>query len=69
MHLWSISMPVTSGCKEAEVASKTAIDVYQWLKEVCSTKLLATPIKLGDPGAVIQANESLFNYKPKVHKT
>ena len=55
-------MPVTSGCKEAKVASKTAIDVYQWLKEVCSTKLLATPIKLGDPGAVIQANESLFNY-------
>ena len=60
-------MPVTTACKEAEVASKTAIDVYQWLK-VCSTKLLATPIKL-DPGAVIQANESLFNYKPKVHKT
>ena len=59
-------MPVTTACKEAEVASKTAIDVYQWLKEVCSTKLLATPIKLGD---VIQVNESLFNYKPKVHKT
>ena len=62
-------MPVTAACKEAEVASKTAINVYQWLKEVCSTKLLATPIKLGDPGAVIQANESLFNYKSKVHKT
>ena len=46
-------MPVTTACKEAEVASKTAIDVYQWLKEVCSTKLLATSIKLGDPGAVM----------------
>ena len=56
-------MPVTSGCKEAEVASKTAIDVYQWLKEVCSTKLLATPIKLGDPGAVIQANDSITNQR------
>ena len=27
MHLWSISMPVITACKEAEVASKTAIDV------------------------------------------
>ena len=62
-------MPVTIACKEAEVASKTAINVYQWLREVCSTKLLATPIKLGGPGDVIQADESLFNHKPKVHKT
>ena len=62
-------MPVTTACKEAEVASKTAIDVYQWLREVYSTKLLTIPIKLGGPGAVIQADESLFNHKPKVHKT
>ena len=62
-------MPVTTACKAAEVASKTAIDVYQWLREVYSTKLLATPIKLGGPGAVIHADESLFNHKPKVHKT
>ena len=62
-------MPVTTACKEAEVAIMTAIDVYQWLREVCSTKLLATPIKLGGPGAVIQADESLFYHKPKVHKT
>ena len=51
------------------MASKTAIDVYQWLREVCSTKLLTTQIKLGGPSAVIQADESLFNHKPKVHKT
>ena len=62
-------MPITTACKEAEVASKTAIDVYQWLREVCSTKLLTTPIKFGGLGAVIQADESLFNHKPKVHKT
>ena len=60
-------MPVTTACKEAEVASKTSIDVHQWLREVCSTKLLAKPIKLGGPGAVVQADKSLFNHKPKVH--
>ena len=43
------------------------MDVYQWLREVCSTKPLANPIKLGGPGAVVQADESLFNHKPKVH--
>ena len=61
-------MPVTTACKEAEVASKTSIDVYQWLREVSSTKLIANPIKLGGLSAVIQADESLFNHKPKVHK-
>ena len=64
MHLWSISMPVTTACKEAEVGIKTSTDVYQWLREVCSTKLLAKPIKLGDPGTVVQADKSLFNHKP-----
>ena len=59
-------MPVTTACKEADIASKTAIDGYQWLREVCSTKLIATPIKLGGPGTIVQGDESLFNHKPKV---
>ena len=61
-------MPVTTACKEAEVASKRSIDVYQWLREVCSTKLVANPIKLGGPGTVIPADELLFNHNPKVHR-
>ena len=51
----------------------TAIDVYQWFCEVCSTKLLQTPIILGgtviDYGTmstVVQIDESLFCHKPKV---
>ena len=59
-------MPVLTACKEAEVARKTAIDGYQWLREVCSTKLLTSLIKLGGPGTVVQAEESLFNHKSKV---
>ena len=58
-------MPVTTACKEADAVSKIAIDGYQWLREVCSTRLLTTPIKLGDPGTIIQADELLFNHKPK----
>ena len=66
IHLWSIGMPVSTACTEAVVASKTGIDLFQWLREVCSTKLIASPIKLGGPGTVVQADESLFNHKPKV---
>ena len=40
-------------------AKETAINVYQWLREVCSTKLLSTPIVLVGPGVVVQLDESL----------
>ena len=55
-------------CKdEAEVDKKTAIDVYQWLQEVCTTHLIQDlPIVLGGPGKVVQIDESLFRHKPKV---
>ena len=65
IHLWCIDMPVTTACKEADITSKTAIDGYQWLREVCSTKLIAPPIKLGGPGTIIQADDhySIINQR------
>jgi len=36
----------------------TACDIYQWLREVCSTKLLESPVVLGGPGVVVQIDES-----------
>ena len=54
--------------EEADVDRRTAIDIYQWLREVCSTKLLSSPIVLGGPGVVVQIDESLFQHKPKVNK-
>ena len=42
-------------------------DVYQWLREVCTTRLIQDPpIVLGGPGKVVQIDESLFRHKPKV---
>ena len=57
---------VTDAAKIAEVDENTAVDVYQWLREVCSTKLLNTPILLGGPGVTVQIDESQFCHKPKV---
>ena len=47
--------PVTdaiSDCKKIDI--RTGIDIYQWLHEVCTIKLLQTPIVLGGAGAVVQ---------------
>ena len=63
---WSREYPVTEMAMEAEIRQATACDIYQWLREVCSTNLLATPIQLGGPGVIVQIDESLFRHKPKV---
>ena len=52
--------------EEASVSKTTAIDVYQWLREICSSKLLTMTIKLGGPGKLVQIDESLFRHKLKV---
>ena len=66
IHLWAYEIPVCMAGQMVEVSKETAINVYQWLREVCSTKLLSTPIILGGPGKVVQIDESLFRHKPKV---
>ena len=49
-----------------QIYLKTTIDTYQFFRDVCTTKLLQAPIKLGGPGVVVQTEELLFNHKPKV---
>ena len=66
LYLWVREYPVTDVAEEAEVSKGSAIDVFQWLREVCTTKLLQTPIVLGGPGVVVQIDELLFRHKPKV---
>ena len=55
--------------REDEITEGTACDIYQWLREVCSTNLLGTQIVLGGPGIVVEIDESLFKHKPKVSCT
>ena len=52
---------------EAEVDKRSAIDIYQWLREVCTTRLLRDPpIVVGGQGVIVQVDESLFCHQPKV---
>ena len=46
--------------READTSENTACQVYQWLREVCSTKLLQLPIILGGPGIIVQVDELQF---------
>ena len=63
MYWWLRQYPVSDAAEEAKVSRETAINVYQWFREVCSTKLLASPIVLGGAG---KTDESMFCHKPKV---
>ena len=65
-HFWAREYPVDDAAEEGEVQEKTVIDIYQWLREVCSTRLITSGPVLGGPGAVVQIDESLFRHKPKV---
>ena len=67
MYLWAQQYPVTDTMEEAVVDKRTAIYIYQWLREVCTTKLLSNPIILGGPD-VVQIDESLFRHKSKVNE-
>ena len=66
-YCWAREYRVSDAASEAGVNKDTAIGVYQWLREVCSTRLLSMPCMLGGPGVVVQIDESQFRHKPKVN--
>ena len=68
IHFWAWEFAVTSTNELVEVEKKTAVDIYQWLREVCSTKLVQSPCILSGRGVIVQIDESLFRHKPKVNK-
>ena len=68
MYWWVRQYPVCDAAQEAEVEKKSAIQVYQYFRDICSWWLLNrdAPLLLGSPGAIVQIDESLFRHKPKV---
>ena len=63
MHWWSRQYSVKAAAEEVGVSEVTAIQVYSWMRDVCSYRLgtLDPPIKLGGPGIVVAIDESLFS--------
>ena len=57
---------MTVVAEEAEVMESTVSQCTSGL-EVCSTKLVNTPIGLGGRNVTVQIDELLFRHKPKYH--
>ena len=69
VYLWSIHMPVGMAAQQTEVSKKSIVQMYQFLRDVCSAKLVAlNGEKLGGPGFIVEIDESLFRHKPKYHR-
>ena len=68
MYWWVRQYPVGDAAQEAEVQEKSAIQSYQYMRDICSWRLLNrdAPLMLGGQGVVVQIDESLFRHKPKV---
>ena len=56
LWFWAREYPVTEAAVEAEIGHPAPIDIYQWL-QVCSTKLIQSPVILGGPCKVVQVDE------------
>ena len=71
MHWWARQYPVKDAATKTEVSLHTAIQVYSWMRDVCSYRLCTVdpPIKLGGNTKVVAIDESLFSHKPKVMDT
>lgn len=69
MHWWAKQYPVKDAADETEVSLHTAIQVYSWMRDVCSYRLctLDPQIKLGGAGKIVAIDESLFSHKQKVN--
>ena len=59
---------MTDAAEEAMVSRTSAIQAYQYIRDVCSWRLTTVdaPLMLGGQGVVVQIDESLFRHKPKV---
>ena len=59
---------MTNAAEEAQDTETTAIQAYQYLRDMCSWRLLNqnSPLMLGGPVVIVQIDESQFKNKPKV---
>lgn len=69
LHWWIREYPVKDAAEEAKISERSAIQIYQYFRDICSWRILNNdaPLMLGGPGVIVQIDESLFRHKPKVN--
>ena len=68
LYWWAKQYTVTDAAEEAKVTKASAIQWYQYFRDICSWRLINydAPLMVGGPGKIVQIDESLFRHKPKV---
>ena len=67
IYLWAQDSSVKAVADTLDVSRQCVQQHFQFLREVCSTNLLANPMSLGGRNVIVQIDESLFRQKPKYH--
>ena len=68
MQKWSRYLPVTEAAHDVEITEVSAVQLYQYFRDVCTWRLVNhdPQIVLGGAGKVIAIDESLFSHKLKL---
>lgn len=63
---WMSDVPVTTAAGFAGVHSETAVQCYQWARDICSTKMVGLQRQLGGLNHTVEIDETLM-FKRKNH--
>jgi len=66
-YFWTCETSVTHTTHHVGVSSATVVQWYQYFRDICSWKLLQTPVVLGGVGKVVQIDESVM-VRAKCHR-
>lgn len=68
IHHWATDSKVNTTAAAVGVSRVSVMQCNAFLREVCSQKLLQTPIVLGGQGVILHIDESCFSHKVKAHR-
>eukprot|EP00731_Ephydatia_muelleri_P003668 Em0001g3668a len=60
LHLWSTKTPVGKAQDEVKVGSATAVDWYNYIRDICIQFFIDHPAVVGGPGKEVEIDESKF---------
>lgn len=60
IYYWSSQTPISTAIEHLQISKPTLIDHYNFIRDICSWKLLQEPIQLGGPDIIVQIDESVF---------
>jgi hypothetical protein len=57
---WASKTPLNTAIHHLDMSSRTGVQYFQWIRNICYWKLLNSSVELGGPGLEVQIDESLL---------